>query len=218
MDYKAYWSAIYQSKPYDQMSWHQTSPTISLQLIQQTGISINEPIIDVGAGASTLVDHLLDRHFQDITLLDVSAQALQVTRDRLGDYARSVTWLEGDITGLALPEKHYSVWHDRAVFHFLGDVAVRRRYIEQVSRAVKPGGYVIIATFALDGPQQCSGLDVVRYDAASLMSELGGQFRLIDSTSETHITPWGSEQRFVYCCCRTAFSPNKDEAVGGVTL
>jgi len=172
-------------------------------MIQQTGIALDEPIIDVGAGASTLVDHLLEMNYQNITLLDLSAEALQVAQSRLGERSGTLTWLEGDVTTVSLPEHHYSGWHDRAVFHFLTDADARQRYIEQVSRSVRPGGHVIVATFALDGPEKCSGLDVVRYDAVSLHGEFGEQFKLVWNTNETHHTPWGTEQQFVYCYCRT---------------
>lgn len=202
MDYKAHWSRIYQTKASDQVSWYQMHPTVSLQLIQQTGIEQDEPIIDVGAGASTLVDHLLMQGYQNLSLLDLSAEALQVSRERLGENGHLITWLEGDVTTLALPHHKFALWHDRAVFHFLSEPEARLRYIEQVAHAVRPGGHVIVATFALDGPQQCSGLDIVRYDAVSLHHAFGSGFELVNSTQETHITPWGSAQQFVYCYCR----------------
>ena len=202
MDNKNHWSKIYQTKGADQVSWYQTSPALSLYMIQRTGIALDEPIIDVGAGASTLVDHLLTMNYQNITLLDLSAEALQIARSRVSDRSVALTWLEGDVTAISLPEHHYAVWHDRAVFHFLTDADARRRYINQVSRSVKPGGHVIIATFALDGPEKCSGLDVVRYDVSSLHAEFGDHFKLLWDTNKTHHTPWGTEQQFIYCYCR----------------
>jgi len=202
MDNKAHWSKIYQTKGADQVSWYQVNPALSLHMIQQTGIALDEPIMDVGAGASTLVDHLVNLGYQNLTLLDLSAEALQVAQMRLGEKARALTWLEGDVTMASLPEHHYAVWHDRAVFHFLTDPHARQQYVQQVARSVRVGGHIIIATFALDGPEKCSGLDVVRYDPQSLHAEFGAQFKLIRDTKEAHHTPWGTEQQFVYCYCR----------------
>jgi SAM-dependent methyltransferase len=204
MDYKAHWSTVYQTKAAEQVSWYQSRPELSLRLIAQTGFAPDAPIIDVGGGASTLVDHLLAAGWRDLTVLDLSAEALKAAQARLGERAAAVTWREGDITTAALPASQYAVWHDRAVFHFLTDPAARRRYAEQVSRIVQPGGYIIMATFAPDGPDKCSGLDVVRYDAESLLRALGGGFTLVSSDRETHLTPWGSEQRFTYACFRRA--------------
>lgn len=202
MDNKTHWSKIYQTKGTDQVSWYQANPTLSLHMIQQTSIALNEPIMDVGAGASTLVDHLVALGYQNLTLLDLSAEALQVARSRLGEKAHALTWLEGDVTTVSLPEHHYAVWHDRAVFHFLNSAEARQKYVGQVLHSVKAGGHIIIATFALDGPEKCSGLDVVRYDAQSLHNAFGEQFKLIWDTKEAHHTPWGSEQQFIYCYCR----------------
>jgi SAM-dependent methyltransferase len=202
MDYKAHWSHIYQSKPVTQVSWYQTRPQVSLDFIRETGVDHSAQIIDVGAGASTLVDHLLDEGFHKVTLLDLSGEALEVARERLGARGDSITWIEGDVTRVELPEHAFDLWHDRAVFHFLTDPAVRERYVAQARRAVKVGGYVIVATFALDGPTQCSGLDVARYDADSLHAAFGDNFERVSFTNEAHRTPWDSEQRFVYCCCR----------------
>lgn len=202
MDLKAHWSTIYQTKPFDQVSWYQTSPETSMALIRNTGIALDAPLIDVGAGASTLIDHLLQANYQNLTVLDISIEALRVAQTRLGERAQAIHWMEGDVTSVSLPENHFALWHDRAVFHFLGSADARQRYVQQVARAVQPGGHVIVATFASDGPEKCSGLDVVRYDAASLHNEFGTHFELLDSLKETHITPWGSEQRFIYCYCR----------------
>jgi SAM-dependent methyltransferase len=193
---------VYQTKLPTEVSWYQAYPELSLRLIADTGIVADDPIIDVGAGASTLVDYLIMEGYRDITLLDVAHEALELTRARLGPAAEQVTWLDGDVTAFDLPEHRYALWHDRAVFHFLTDEVARRRYVAQANRAVKPGGHVIIATFALDGPERCSGLDVVRYDSAALPQVFGRNFQLVSSVNETHRTPWGSEQRFTYCCCK----------------
>jgi 2-polyprenyl-3-methyl-5-hydroxy-6-metoxy-1,4-benzoquinol methylase len=202
MDYKAHWSHIYETKSTNEVSWYQKHPTLSLAFIRQTGVTLSAAIIDVGAGASTLADHLIASGYDNLTLLDLSGEALQAVRARLGEKAACIAWMEGDITTINLPKHHYDVWHDRAVFHFLTDASARQRYVDQVRHAVKPGGHVIVATFALDGPEKCSGLDVVRYDAASLHGAFGRDFALIDSTNETHQTPWESQQQFIYCYCR----------------
>jgi SAM-dependent methyltransferase len=206
MDAKTHWSNIYQTKSNVQVSWYQPRPDVSLDLIRRTGLNAAAQIIDVGAGASTLADYLLEDGYQQITLLDISSEALDVTRTRLGAQAEPITWLEGDVTSLALPEKGFDLWHDRAVFHFLTNPVQRALYIQQVLRSVKVGGYVIVGTFALDGPSQCSGLDVAQYDADSLHATFGDDFERIEFAEETHHTPWGSKQPFVYCCCRTRTS------------
>ncbi len=202
MKNKTHWEHIYQTKPATQVSWFQAHPLLSLQYIQQAGVDKTAQIIDIGGGASTLVDHLLDNGFQHVTVLDISVTALQVAQQRLGARADSVTWLEADITQVTLPNFEYDVWHDRAVFHFLTEPEDRRRYVDGVQKSVKPGGHVIVATFALDGPQQCSGLEVTCYDRESLHNEFGADFELLESTREEHHTPFGTDQKFIYCYCR----------------
>ena len=149
-----------------------------------------------------MVDDLIAEGFQHVSVLDVSGAALQIARQRLGAYAMDVNWIEADITQVDLPHQAYDVWHDRAVFHFLTQAADRQCYIDIVQHAVRKGGHVIVATFAPDGPERCSGLDVVRYSPESLHSEFGDDFELIDSTHQTHQTPFGTEQKFIYCYCR----------------
>jgi ubiquinone/menaquinone biosynthesis C-methylase UbiE len=202
MDAKAHWEHIYATKAPMQISWHQEHPHCSLRFIQRTGIQPTDPIIDVGGGTSTLVDDLLVAGFLVVTVLDISATALQLARQRLGASADNVTWIEADITQAALPQHTYAVWHDRAVFHFLTQPVDRQRYIDTLRHAIRPGGHVIMATFAPEGPQQCSGLNVLRYSPESLHRAFGDGFDLVDSVSETHHTPWGAEQKFVYCYCR----------------
>ena len=202
MENKQHWEQIYQTKPATQVSWFQAHPLLSLQYIQQTGVDKNAQIIDIGGGASMLVDHLLDDGFQHVTVLDISASALQVAQQRLGARADMVTWLEADITQAVLPNFEYDVWHDRAVFHFIAKPEDRQCYVNAVCRSVKPNGHVIIATFATDGPHQCSGLEVARYDSESLRNEFGAEFELLDSTREEHHTPFGTDQKFIYCYCR----------------
>lgn len=204
MDPKAHWEHIYETKAPTQVSWYQSHPELSLQFIQRTHVTQTEPILDVGGGASTLVDDLLSTGFQQIAVLDISAAALNLARQRLGVRAAEVTWLEADILHAALPRHFYRVWHDRAVFHFLTRPEDRRRYVEVVQQAVQPGGHVIVATFALGGPARCSGLEVIRYSPDSLHDEFGSDFELENSLAETHQTPFGSEQKFIYCYCRKA--------------
>ena len=167
MENKTHWEHIYHTKESTQVSWYQLHPHLSLQYIQNTGVSKSAHIIDVGGGTSTLVDHLLNDGFQHITVLDIAAAALEVARQRLGQRAPSVTWLEADITQTTLLHHEYDIWHDRAVFHFLTKAQDRQHYINTVKEAVKPGGHVIVATFANNGPERCSGLEVARYDPQS---------------------------------------------------
>lgn len=202
LDAKAHWEQVYNTKAATQVSWYQPHPLVSLELICATGVAFDEPIIDVGGGASTLVDDLLDAGYENITVLDISAKALDVACARLGARAARVHWLEADMTQTELPREHFAVWHDRAVFHFLTEPLARKKYVDAVRDAVKIGGHVIVASFAFDGPEMCSGLRVNRYDAETMHAEFGDAFTLISSQRETHQTPWGGEQKFVYCYCR----------------
>jgi ubiquinone/menaquinone biosynthesis C-methylase UbiE len=202
METKTHWENVYETKDATEVSWFQENPELSLQMIEQTGVDNAAQIIDVGGGASTLVDNLLARNYQNITVLDISMAALQVVKERLGSQANLVTWLASDITQVQLPENFYDVWHDRAVFHFLTRATDRQKYVETVTQSVKAGGHVIVATFGVDGPSRCSGLEIVRYDSTSLHDEFGSAFDLIDSTTESHETPFGTEQKFIYCYCR----------------
>jgi ubiquinone/menaquinone biosynthesis C-methylase UbiE len=203
MEAKTHWESVYASKAPAEVSWFQEHATVSLALIKRTGLTKSSPLIDVGGGASTLVDDLLAAGFDDLTVLDVSGAALAAAKARLGTQAvASVTWLEADVTQAPLPHHRFALWHDRAVFHFLTQEAQRQKYIEQVCHAVQPGGHVIVATFAPDGPLRCSGLEVMRYSPATLHATFGETFRLVEHTSETHHTPFGTEQQFVYCYCR----------------
>ena len=204
MQVKSHWEHVYETKSVDAVSWFQPHAEQSLRLIRQTGLAPTASIIDVGGGASTLVDDLLDDGFRHVTVLDVSGAALAAARARLGERAASVTWLEADITQVALPRNAYDLWHDRAVFHFLTSDRDRQAYVAAVQRAVKPGGYVIVATFAEDGPLQCSGLPVVRYSPSALHAEFGATFSLERHEREEHHTPSGSVQKFIYCYCRKA--------------
>jgi SAM-dependent methyltransferase len=195
---RAHWDQVYGSKAIDQVSWYEPTPERSLALIRSTGIASSEPIIDVGGGASYLIDELLNAGFCDLTVLDISGEVLGSLRERLGERAAGVTLLQEDITAFR-PPRRYAVWHDRAVFHFLTEPGDRRGYIHALREGLQPNGHAIIATFGPAGPERCSGLPVVRYDASSLTKELGNEFRLVDSSLVTHQTPWGAEQQFLYC-------------------
>ncbi len=199
MDIKQHWEGIYQTKAPGQRSWTQEHADVSLEMIRRTKLPVSAQVIDVGGGSSPLVDDLLAAGYQNITVLDISGTALEAAQERLRSGAAAVTWLEADITQVVLPGHAFDLWHDRAVFHFLVDPQQRQRYVETARRSVRPGGQLVMATFALDGPQDCSGLDVMRYDAASLSRELGSDFQFIESLNETHHTPFGSLQKFIYC-------------------
>ena len=202
MNQKQHWENVYTTQAHDQVSWYRDHLDNSLQMILNTGVEKVAAIIDVGGGSSTLVDDLLVNGFIDVSVLDISGTAIAKSKERLGDLAERVNWLEADITAVALPKNHFDVWHDRAVFHFLTDAEDRRKYVELVMRSLKVGGHIIVASFGLDGPQKCSGLDVVRYDPESMHDEFGEPFELINSVGETHETPFGTTQEFIYCYCR----------------
>jgi SAM-dependent methyltransferase len=174
----------------------------SIALIDRSVSDRSASVIDVGGGESTLVDDLLARGFQNVTVLDVSQVAIEATRKRLGQLADRVHWLTADISQVELLPAAYDVWHDRAVFHFLTAPGKRAAYVRQAARSVKAGGHVIVGAFGPEGPTKCSGLDVVRYDAESLHDEFGTRFRLVESLKELHETPFGTTQQFLYCYCR----------------
>jgi len=204
MQRKMHWERVYSTKAADAVSWYQRHAEQSLAMIRSTGVSHSATIIDVGGGASTLVDDLTADGYQGLTVLDLSAGALAVAKQRLGRRAELVTWLEGDVTTVELLAHRFDVWHDRAVFHFLVEEQDRRAYIAKVLDAVKPLGHVIIATFADDGPTTCSGLPVMRYSAEQLHAEFGKSFTLMKQAREAHRTPSGTVQKFVYCHFRLA--------------
>lgn len=201
-DAATHWESVYGKKRPDEVSWYRPHLERSLAFIERAGLAKDAAVIDVGAGASTLLDDLLARGYSNLTALDVSAKALDVTRERLGAAGEAVRWLVADVTRADLPRHAFDFWHDRAVFHFLRDEDERRRYVELVRHALKPGGHVVVATFGPEGPLRCSGLDVVRYSADGLHAEFGGEFRKVDSVTEVHRTPGGNDQQFVYCYCR----------------
>jgi len=200
-DRQAHWQNVYATKAEREVSWFQENPAPSLDLIAATGISSDAAIIDIGGGASRLVDHLLDRGFRRLSILDLSAKALEVAKKRLGPRGDGVEWIVADVTAWQ-PLPTYDLWHDRAAFHFLTEAADRDAYVACLKKALRPGGNVIIATFASDGPERCSGLPIVRYDAASLSKILGSDFRLIGEQRHEHATPWDAVQKFQFSTFR----------------
>lgn len=202
-DRRAHWEQVWRTKAPQQVSWYQPEPSVSLELIEAAGVAKDSGIIDVGGGTSVLVDRLLDRGYWNLAVLDIAGAAIQASRARLGPLAANVEWHEADVTSFD-PPRRYGLWHDRAVFHFLTQSAGRQSYVATLRKTLKPGGAVVIATFAPDGPPKCSGLDVMRHDEKSLAAELGDGFALLEARRETHRTPWQAEQRFIYCRFRAA--------------
>jgi trans-aconitate methyltransferase len=196
-DRQAHWQNVYATKAEKEVSWFQESPAPSLDLIAATGIRSDADIIDVGGGASRLVDSLLEKGFSRVTVLDLSANALDEAKKRLGRRADGIDWIAADVT-VWEPSRKYDLWHDRAAFHFLTEAADRDAYVVRLKKAVRAGGHVIIATFAPDGPEKCSGLPIVRYDPEAVASALGPEFDLIDSRRHDHVTPGGNTQRFQF--------------------
>jgi SAM-dependent methyltransferase len=197
VDRQAHWQNVYGTKSEKEVSWFQESPIISLDLIHATGVKPDAAIIDIGGGASRLIDFLLDEGFEAITILDLSEKALATTKVRLGERAPRVRWVVADVTTWE-PTQTVDVWHDRAAFHFLTEAGDRAAYAARVSKTVRPGGHVIIGTFAPDGPERCSGLPVKRHDARSLGETLGRSFELVESRQHDHKTPIGGTQRFQF--------------------
>jgi ubiquinone/menaquinone biosynthesis C-methylase UbiE len=202
MSNQQHWETVYTGKAADRVSWYRPHLDESLRFVEAARIDTTAAIIDVGGGASTFVDDLLDRGYSNLTVLDVSASALETAKRRLGARASAVQWVSADVTQADLPDNRYDFWHDRAVFHFLTEPAARSRYVANVRTAVKPGGHIVVATFGPHGPERCSGLEVLRFTPDALHSEFGDDFARIADSTEIHTTPWGSEQEFVYCYCR----------------
>jgi SAM-dependent methyltransferase len=197
LEKQTHWQNVYQTKGERDVSWFQEIPTISLDLIRASGVAADASIIDIGGGASHLADALIAEAYQSVSVLDVSEKALATSRDRLGPRAKQVTWIVADVTAWR-PDKGYDLWHDRAAFHFLTEPGDRAAYAECVRKAVRPGGRVVIGTFAPDGPERCSGLPVIRHDAGSIGVVLGPSFKLIESRRHDHLTPGGTIQRFQF--------------------
>lgn len=198
---KAHWQGVYTTKQEDGVSWFQENPTPSLELLTLANATIDSGIIDIGGGASRLVDTLVNQGYRDLSVLDLSQAALEVARKRLAQQGGQVDWIVADITTWE-PRRLYDIWHDRAALHFLTDAADQQAYADRLRRALRPGGYTIIGTFAKDGPEKCSGLPVVRHDAESLAAILGDGFALVDTRRHAHETPWQSVQQFQFSTFR----------------
>jgi SAM-dependent methyltransferase len=196
-DRSSHWETVYAIRGENQVSWFQESPAISLALIRATQATKDAAIIDIGGGASRLADALLHEGYRSIAVLDLSAHALEAAKTRIGASSDRIDWIVADVTSWT-PARTYDVWHDRAAFHFLTTPGDRAAYRDRLRRAVIAGGHVIIGTFALDGPEKCSGLPVQRYDGKSLAAELGSEFELVETRTEMHRTPWDSTQSFQF--------------------
>lgn len=192
-----HWDTIYSEKADDETSWFQPTPDLSLELMDKAGATAGASVVDVGGGTSRLVDALLDRGQQDVTVLDVSQEALRRSRERLGERSEHVKWVTADVAGWR-PGRTFNVWHDRAVFHFLTEPTQQKAYRETLNAAVAPGGMAIIATFAEDGPTHCSGLPVARYNADQLTEALGATLRVLEHGRHEHRTPWDAVQPFTW--------------------
>lgn len=199
---KDHWERVYTTKAADAVSWFQQEPLPSLDMIAAAGVGPDAAIVDIGGGASLLVDRLLDRGFTRLTVLDVSEHALALSKTRLGARAGRIAWVVHDATSWEPPPDAFALWHDRAVFHFLVDADDRHGYLRALDRGLAPGGFAVFATFAPSGPEQCSGLPVRRYSAATLQATLGPGYELIKTAPETHTTPAGNRQDFVWCLFR----------------
>lgn len=203
MSTRAHWEQVYETKAVDGVSWYRPHLDRSIAYLRDAQLGPDAAVIDVGGGASTFVDDALALGFRDITVLDMAESALRATKERLGPQGASVSFVAADITRAELAPRRFDFWHDRAVFHFLTDPVDRARYVSIARRALKPGAHIVVATFAPDGPERCSGLEVARFDADGIHDEFGVGFEKVGAAEERHVTPWGSEQAFVYCYCRT---------------
>ena len=201
MGEQEHWEKVYATNAPTEVGWFRPHLETSIALIERAAGRRSASIIDVGGGTSSLVDDLIGQGYRNITVLDISQAAIDLAKKRLGAESESVQWLRADVTRASLPASSYDLWHDRAVFHFLTRPEQRLAYVRNVASTVKPGGHVIVSTFGPEGPQRCSGLDVMRYDAQSLHEEFGPRFRLGESSKELHHTPFGTTKQFLYCCC-----------------
>ena len=201
-DRQAHWQQVYKTRGAEAVSWFRPRLDVSLELLERAGLTPATSLIDVGGGASTLVDELLELGLRDITVLDISAEALAVSRQRLAARANRVEWLAADVLAARLPAGAFDVWHDRAVSHFLTEDADVARYARRAASAIRPGGHAVIGGFAPDGPERCSGLPVARRSAEDIAAMLGPDFELLDERRECHLTPGGTEQLFAYALLR----------------
>ncbi len=199
MSNKEHWENVYKTKSSDSVSWFQSHSEKSIKIICELEADLSAKIIDVGGGASTLVDDLVNIGYSNLSVLDVSGSALAISKHRLGNHSKNIKWIESDVTQLKIPKHSIDVWHDRAVFHFLTDANKRKKYVDAVISAIKPGGHLIISTFSLEGPEEGSGLTVQRYNKESLDNEFSSSFQLLDYENENHMTPFSTQQKFIYC-------------------
>ncbi|HEX3471038.1 MAG TPA: class I SAM-dependent methyltransferase [Silvibacterium sp.] len=200
LETREHWDRVYGVRSPEQVSWFRPHLETSIALIERAGTDRDTAIIDVGGGTSTLVDDLLGRGYTNVTVLDISQSAIEIAKKRLGEASRLIRWMRADVAQALLPAQTYDVWHDRAVFHFLTQPEQRLSYVSTVASSVRPGGHIIVSTFGPEGPTRCSGLDVVRYGPDSLRAEFGHRFRLLESSTKSHQTPFGTTQQFLYCC------------------
>lgn len=208
LDRRSHWQNAHQTKGERDVSWFQENPTVSLDLIRATGVAHDASIVDIGGGTSRLIDALFTEGFSSITVLDISEQALATAKARLGALSAKAEWIAADVTAWE-PSQTYDLWHDRAALHFLTEAADRTAYVERMSRSVRPGGHVIIGRFALDGPERCSGLPVVRYDSTAIGALLGPSFVFLESRRHSHQTPMGTIQRFQFSRFRRGSRPSQ---------
>jgi len=204
IDRQTHWQKVYRTRTADSVSWYRPHLDVSIELLERARLSVDSRVIDIGGGASTLVDDLLDRGLRGVSVLDVSAEALAIAQKRLGDRARNVTWYVADVLHAVLPAGAFDLWHDRAVFHFLTEPTEAARYAQLAAGAVRIGGHAVIGGFAPDGPERCSGLPVARRSAKEIAAILSPEFSLVEMRDERHVTPGGTEQSFVYALLRRA--------------
>lgn len=205
MSRQAHWSRVYATRSPDSVSWYRAHLEVALDLLGRAGLGPQSRVIDVGGGSSTLVDDLLARGVEKVTVLDVAAEALAVSRARVGDRAASVRWIAADVLEVPLPAGGFDLWHDRAVLHFLSSPADTELYTQQASRAIAPGGHAVISGFAPDGPERCSGLPVVRRSPEDIARLMGAGWSLLEQRTELHLTPGGNPQAFAYALLRREF-------------
>ena len=198
LDKQEHWNSIYASKQEEELGWYEPELKISFSLLTGSAPDKQTPVIDIGGGTSTLVDDLVEEGYEDVTVLDISEEALSKAKTRLGSKSGNVTWISGDMTSVTLPENRFTIWHDRAVFHFLTTPEERRKYMDNLRHALRPGGTAIIATFTPEAPAICSGLPVERYTPEKLQAVLGDEFTLNHHQKDLHITPSGVEQMYLY--------------------
>ncbi|MBW1841721.1 MAG: class I SAM-dependent methyltransferase [Deltaproteobacteria bacterium] len=197
-DRRAHWERVYKKKLPTEVGWYQEHPEMSLKLISATGVDVDGSIIDVGGGTSMLPGLLVDQGYRKLTVLDISANAIAKAKRQLGEKSKQIMWIEADVTSFSFTEK-FDIWHDRAVFHFLTDALDRKKYVNSVNQALKPGGDLIVSTFGLNAPSKCSGLNVTRYSPETLHKEFGDNFDLIEVSKEVHLTPSRVQQPFIWC-------------------